>query len=68
MLYRNEDIKSNMPPRIRVTVTLGQPVVEWLRQQVREGNKPSTGWLIEELVLERMREEEQRKKREGKGE
>jgi Arc/MetJ-type ribon-helix-helix transcriptional regulator len=43
-----------MPKRIKVTITLGQPIVEWLREQVKEGHEPSTGWIIERLVREAM--------------
>lgn len=44
-----------MTSRPRVTISLSQDVIDWLREQVKEGKEASVGWVIEKMALAKMK-------------
>lgn len=44
-----------MPSRPRVTISLSQDVIDWLREQVKEGKEASIGWVVEKMALTQMK-------------
>jgi Arc/MetJ-type ribon-helix-helix transcriptional regulator len=50
-----------MANRPKVTVSLGNTVIEWLRSKVAAGEEPSIGWVIEGLVMREMKKEKNKK-------
>lgn len=44
-----------MASRPRVTISLSQDVIDWLREQVKEGKEASVGWVIEKMALAKMK-------------
>lgn len=44
-----------MTSRPRVTISLSQDVIDWLREQVNEGKEASVGWVIEKMALAKMK-------------
>ena len=47
-----------MTDRQRVTVTLSQPVLTWLKAQVNQGKEASIGWVIDRIAYEQMQKDE----------
>jgi len=52
-------IPKYMAPKLKITVSLSQKVIDFIRAEVAEGNAPSVGWVVETAVREKM----ERKKR-----
>ncbi len=50
-----------MVKRTKITITLGQPIVDWLKSKVDEGEYPSMGWAVEMLVREKIASERAKK-------
>lgn len=44
-----------MASRPRVTISLSQDVIDWLRAQVKEGKEASIGWVVEKMALAQMK-------------
>ena len=44
-----------MASRQRVTISLSQDVIDWLREQVKEGKEASIGWVVEKMALTQMK-------------
>lgn len=44
-----------MASRPRVTISLSQDVIDWLRKQVKEGKEASIGWVVEKMALAKMK-------------
>jgi len=53
-----------MAKRPKTTISLGQPIVDYLKQMVENGEAASIGWAVELIVKERMRDETRKKKTE----
>ena len=60
-----------MASRPRVTISLSQDVIDWLREQVKEGKEASVGWVIEKMALAKMKKRARKspkcKENDGKG-